>query len=242
MAQALAAIEVARETFERVSFDLIYARQHQSAAAWRAELARALTMEPDHLSLYQLTIEEGTAFGARHAAGRLPGLPDDDAGAELYEITQGMCDAAGLPAYEVSNHARPGAASRHNLIYWRGGDWAGIGPGAHGRLTLDGRRWASEAEPRPDAWLAAVEAGSGERPRVEVPRDERGAELLMMGLRLCEGVSLARYEAVAGAALPAEPLDEATELGLLSIEGDRLRATDRGRPVLDAVLRALLAG
>ena len=242
VAQALAAIATARATFERVSFDLIYARQHQTAAAWRGELARALAMGPDHLSLYQLTIEDGTAFGARHAAGRLPGLPDEDAGAALWEITQESCDAAGLPAYEVSNHARAGAESRHNLIYWRGGDWAGIGPGAHGRLTLEGRRWATEGEARPEAWLAAAEAGSGERPRAEIPAEEHGAELLMMGLRLSEGVSMARHEAAAGAPLPVEALAELTGLGLIRVEGDRLRATERGRPVLNAVLRALLAG
>ena len=241
-AQALAAVATARATFERVSFDLIYARQHQTPRAWRAELARALAMGPDHLSLYQLTIEDGTAFGARHAAGRLPGLPDDDAGADLYEITQDLCDAAGLPAYEVSNHARPGAESRHNLVYWRGGDWAGIGPGAHGRLTLDGRRWATQAEPLPSAWLAMAEAGSGEHPRAEVPAHERGAELLMMGLRLAEGVSLARLRAVTGTEPPAETIAELAELGLISATNGRLRATDRGRPVLDAVLRALLAG
>ena len=242
VAQALAAVEVARATFERVSFDLIYARQHQTAAAWREELARALSMGPDHLSLYQLTIEDGTVFGARHAAGCLPGLPDEDAGAELYEITQGMCDAAGLPAYEVSNHARSGAESRHNLIYWRGGDWAGIGPGAHGRLTLDGRRWETEAEPQPEAWLAAVESGSGERPRAEIPGEEHGAELLMMGLRLSEGVSMARHGSAVGASLPSEALAELTGLGLIRVEGDRLLATERGRPVLNAVLRTLLAG
>ena len=242
VAQALTAVEVAREAFERVSFDLIYARQHQTAAAWRAELGRALAMGPDHLSLYQLTIEDGTAFGARHRAGRLPGLPDEDRGADLYEITQDLCDAAGLPAYEVSNHARPGAESRHNLLYWRGGDWAGIGPGAHGRLTLGGRRWATETEPRPDAWLAAVEAGSGERSRAEIPREEHGAELLMMGLRLSEGVSIARHEAAAGTPLPAEALAELTGLGLVSVQGDRLRATEKGRPVLNAVLRSLLGG
>lgn len=242
-AQALAAVETARATFERVSFDLIYARQHQTAEAWRAELAQALALGPDHLSLYQLTIEEGTAFGRRHALGRLPGLPDEDRGAELYEITQTMCEAAGLPAYEVSNHARPGAESRHNLVYWRGGDWVGIGPGAHGRLTLDGRRWATEAEARPDAWLSAVEAaGTGERPRVGVPPEEQAEELLLMGLRLAEGVSRARFEALGGAPLPREALARLADLGLLALEGDRLRVTERGRPVLNAVLRALLGG
>ena len=221
LAQALAAIEVARATFERVSFDLIYARQHQSAAAWRAELVRALAMGPDHLSLYQLTIEDGTAFGARLAAGRLPGLPDEDAGAELYEITQDMCDAAGLPAYEVSNHARPGAASRHNLIYWRGGDWAGVGPGAHGRLTLDGRRWASEAEPRPDTWLAAVEAGSGDRPR------RRGSSRRARRRAADDGAEAARR----GVAGPLRGRRRGAAAGRAAGRRDGARADlDRGRP------------
>ena len=241
VAGALAAVATARATFERVSFDLIYARQHQTAAAWRNELSRALAMEPDHLSLYQLTIEDGTAFGARHAAGRLPGLPDDDAGADLFELTQALTEAAGLPAYEVSNHARPGAESRHNLVYWRGGDWAGIGPGAHGRLTLGGRRWATAAEPAPSAWLALAEAGSDEPSRTELSPAERGAELVMMGLRLREGVSLSRLRAVSGAAPPAAAIGELSALGLVSVRGDRLRATRRGRPVLNGVLRALLA-
>ncbi|HDR29144.1 radical SAM family heme chaperone HemW, partial [Rhodovulum sp.] len=142
-AEARAAFDIARNTFERVSFDLIYARQDQLLADWQAELGQALALGVDHLSLYQLTIEPGTAFGDRHARGGLRGLPDDDRAADMYLATQEICAAAGLPAYEVSNHARPGAESRHNLIYWRYGDYAGIGPGAHGRLTLDGRRWAT---------------------------------------------------------------------------------------------------
>ena len=151
--EALRALDVARATFGRVSFDLIYARQDQTLPDWQAELARALAMGPDHLSLYQLTIEPGTAFYARHQAGGLRGLPDEDLGADLYALTQEMTAAAGLPAYEVSNHAGPGGESRHNLIYWRAGDWGGLGPGAHGRLTLGGSRWATEAPLAPGAWL-----------------------------------------------------------------------------------------
>ena len=239
-AQALAAIVTARSTFERVSFDLIYARQHQTAEAWRAELSRALALNPDHLSLYQLTIEDGTAFGARHAADRLPGLPDDDLGADLYEITQEACEAGGLAAYEVSNHAAPGSESRHNLVYWRGGDWVGLGPGAHGRLTLGGRRWATEALRRPEGWLHAAMAGSGERCRTEVPQAERATEALMMGLRLSEGVSVRRQEALAGGPLDGAAMAELTMMGLVSVEGDRLRVTRAGRPLLDAILRRLL--
>ena len=147
--EALQALEMTRENFDRVSFDLIYARQDQTADGWKEELGRALEMGPSHLSLYQLTIEDGTAFGDRFARGRLPGLPDEDLGADLWEITQEMTEAAGLPGYETSNHAIPGAEARHNLIYWQSGDWLGIGPGAHGRLTMDGVRWATETPRTP---------------------------------------------------------------------------------------------
>ena len=242
VAQALAAIETARRVFDRVSFDLIYARQHQTPTGWREELARALALGPDHLSLYQLTIEDGTAFGARHRAGGLAGLPDDDLGADLHDATQDLCEAAGLPAYEVSNHAAPGAECRHNLIYWRGGDWAGIGPGAHGRLTSNGVRWATETPLSPTDWLRAAEGGCGEAGRSEVPASERAEELLMMGLRLREGVDLRRHAALGGTPLPAEALTRLTELGLAVVDEGRLRVTDRGRPLLNAVLRTLLAG
>jgi oxygen-independent coproporphyrinogen-3 oxidase len=241
VAEGLAAVEMARAVFPRVSFDLIYARQDQSPAAWEAELARALSLAPDHLSLYQLTIEPGTAFGARHAAGGLKGLPDEDTAAEMFHRTQDLCAAAGLPAYEVSNHARPGAESRHNLIYWRSGDWAAVGPGAHGRLTLGGRRWATETVRDPAAWLRQVERlGHGETARRAIPPEEQAEELLMMGLRLAEGVDPGRLVRLAG-----RPLDPArwavlVELGLLEPSTDRIVATRAGRAVLNAVLRDLL--
>ena len=185
VAEARKAFDIARGTFDRVSFDLIYARQYQTLAAWEHELAEALSMAVDHLSLYQLTIEPGTAFGARAAKGGLQGLPDDDISADMYLATQDICARHGLPAYEVSNHARPGAQSRHNLIYWRYGDYAGIGPGAHGRLTLDGTRWATQTPLLPDQWLSQEQTlGHGEAPREAVPRDEQALEHIMMGLRL----------------------------------------------------------
>jgi oxygen-independent coproporphyrinogen-3 oxidase len=241
-AEARAAFEAARAIFPRVSFDLIYARQHQTPADWRRELAEALALAADHLSLYQLTIEEGTAFADRAARGRLPGLPDEDAAVAMYEITQELCDAAGLPAYEVSNHARPGAESRHNLIYWRSGDWAGIGPGAHGRLTLGGIRFATEAHRDPAAWLAAVETrGSGESARNALSPADRAAEHLMMGLRLAEGIDPARHAALGSAPLDPARLAELEGLGLIRTGGGRVAATARGRAVLDALLRALLA-
>jgi oxygen-independent coproporphyrinogen-3 oxidase len=197
-------------------------------------------MAVDHLSLYQLTVEDGTAFGDRHAKGGLKGLPDEDRSVELYEITQDLCDAAGLSAYEVSNHARDGAQSQHNLIYWRGGDYAGIGPGAHGRLTLSGQRWATEALKAPPAWLEAVEKlGSGELPRDEVGPVARAQEYVLMGLRLSEGLDPARLKAISGLSLPAAALSDLSALDLITTGGGRVTATPRGRMVLNGVIRRL---
>lgn len=240
VAQARAAFGVARGLFERVSFDLIYARQHQTRAAWEAELRAALAMAVDHLSLYQLTVEEGTPFAARAAAGGLRGLPDEELAADMYAVTQELCGAAGMPAYEVSNHARAGAESRHNLIYWRSGDWAGIGPGAHGRLTLGGRRWATEAPRAPGAWLQRVEAGgSGEGERVALAPAEAAEEAVMMGLRLGEGIALDRVRA---AGIDPLVIKELQGDGMLEPGVDRLVASARGRLVLNAVVRRLLGG
>lgn len=239
VAEARAAFDIARETFPRVSFDLIYARQDQTPAAWRAELTEACSMAVDHLSLYQLTIEPGTAFGARAAAGKLRGLPSDDDGADMYEITQEICESHGFPAYEVSNHARAGAESRHNLVYWRHGDYAGIGPGAHGRLTLGGRRYATETPLAPGRWLDLAERGNAEAPRVVLSRDDQASEFLLMGLRLVEGIDPARYAALAGRDLPDEKVDHLCDLGLMERD-TRIRATPRGRAVLNAVLRELM--
>ncbi|MDP2062120.1 MAG: radical SAM family heme chaperone HemW [Phaeovulum sp.] len=242
LAEARAAFDVARSRFERVSFDLIYARQDQTIADWRAELREAMAMAVDHFSLYQLTVEAGTAFGDRHAAGKLRGLPPDDAAADMYLATQDICEAAGLPAYEISNHARAWQESRHNLIYWRYGDYAGIGPGAHGRLTFGGMRHATEALRAPAAWLERVEAGlSAELPRETLTRAEQGTELLLMGLRLGEGVDVERYAAVSGAPLPSAALAQLADLGMVEISAGRLRASKAGRPLLNAILRQLLA-
>ncbi|NNL17359.1 MAG: coproporphyrinogen III oxidase, partial [Boseongicola sp.] len=178
------AFDVARETFERVSFDLIYARQNQSLEAWRSELKEALSLAADHLSLYQLTVEPGTAFAERFARGGLRGLPDEDVSADMYALTQDLTGEAGLIGYETSNHAIPGAESRHNLIYWSNGDWVGIGPGAHGRLTLGGVRYATEAPKMPGAWLAAVRNGTGQEGREALSSSEVREEAVMMGLRL----------------------------------------------------------
>lgn len=242
VADARRAFDIARAAFGRVSFDLIYARQDQTADGWRAELDAALSMAVDHFSLYQLTIEEGTVFGARAAAGHLKGLPSDEASSDMYLMTKDICEGRGLPAYEVSNHARPGAESRHNLIYWRYGDYAGIGPGAHGRLTLDGRRTAIEAPKAPGAWLDQVERiGSGDGPAEALGGADQATELLLMGLRLSEGVDLGRFAALAGRPVDPAAIAHLEEIGMVARAEGRLSATRAGRPVLNAILRALLA-
>lgn len=242
VAEARAAFEVARSVFQRVSFDLIYARQGQDRAAWQAELREALAMAADHLSLYQLTIEPGTVFGRRAQAGTLRGLPDEDLAADMYLDTQDICEKAGLPGYEISNHAAPGAESRHNLIYWRQGDWAAIGPGAHGRITLPGGRFATEAHLSPGAWLNAVEtSGNGESLREAVPSCEQATELLLMGLRLSEGISESRHARLSGASLSSDAVARLEALGMITRASDRLRVTEAGRPVLNAILRELVA-
>lgn len=239
---ARAAIAVAQSTFDRVSIDLIYARQDQTLAAWRDELRRALDFGTSHLSLYQLTIEDGTVFGQMHAKRLLRGLPPEDLAADMFELTQEITAAADRPAYEVSNHACPGDESRHNLIYWRMGDYAGIGPGAHGRLTLGGTRFATEAERLPTRWLADTSShpGMAEQSQTLSPGD-RADEYLMFALRLKEGASLARFAALAGKPLSDGALKEMGSLGLLHCHEDRIRTTEVGVMVLNGVLRALLA-
>ena len=242
VAEALAAFDIARSTFDRVSFDLIYARQGQSLEDWRAELSRALSLAVDHLSLYQLTIEDGTAFGDRYRAGKLRGLPDDDLSADLYALTQEMAGAAGFEAYEVSNLARPGAESRHNRVYWRYGDYIGIGPGAHGRLTLDGQRYATEAWRMPGKWLDTAEAGSAESLRDPLTGPEQASEYLLMGLRLTEGIDMARYRALAGQPLSDTTLQHLSDIGMIAVAGDRVGVTGTGRMVLNAIITELMPG
>lgn len=237
---ALAALDVARNTFDRVNFDLIYARQNQSLLDWEAELARAISFGPDHLSLYQLTIEDGTAFGDRFSRGMLRGLPEDDEAADMYFATQDICEAAGLPAYEVSNHARTGQESRHNLIYWSGGDYVGIGPGAHGRLTLDGTRFATWTELGPAKWLDMARRGTGESGREALSRADQASEYLMMGLRTTSGLDLIRYEALSGTSLIEEKIDFLVSQQLVRLENDHLIATRSGRALLNSIIRELL--
>lgn len=240
VAEALSALEIARRTFDHVSFDIIYARQRQRPEDWARELDEVLALDPTHVSLYQLTIEDGTAFGARHDAGTLRGLPDDDAAADMYLITAEACRAAGLDAYEVSNHARGDAACRHNLIYWRAGDWVGIGPGAHGRLTLGGKRYATEALRSPKAWMDAVSGkGSGECPRGALTIRDQAEEVLMMGLRLSEGVCMNRLKRL-GLDF-SHGFKHLYDDGLIRTTGGHLVATDRGRMVLNSLTAALLS-
>ncbi|WP_425044914.1 radical SAM family heme chaperone HemW [Primorskyibacter sp. S87] len=238
--EGLAAFETARNLFDRVSFDLIYARQHQSLADWRSELNSALTLGLDHISLYQLTIEAGTAFGDRYAAGKLRGLPEEELSADMYQVTQEICTKAGLPAYEVSNHALPGSESKHNLIYWRYGDYVGIGPGAHGRMSLTNGRFATESFRTPQEWLSKVASGSGESLRSKLPASEQAQEFLLMGLRLVEGVDLDRFENLAGHSLDDDVLNHLKSLDLLQQSDRRIATTNKGRMVLNGILRELL--
>jgi len=240
VAEARAAFDLAKAAFDRVSFDLIYARQDQDAAAWRTELREAMAMAVDHLSLYQLTIEQGTVFGARHAAGHLRGLPEDDLAADMYFETQEVLAGFGMPAYEVSNHAASGSESRHNLTYWRQGDWAGVGPGAHGRLTLSDGRYATVAEQAPGAWLKQVEQqGAGDVVCELQTADDEATEYLLMSMRLTEGMDLARYRAKGGR-LDAARVARLVEDGLLSVSADRAVATPAGRPLLNYILRQMV--
>ena len=240
--EALNAVGVARSVFDRYSFDLIYARPSQTPREWANELKQALAEAGEHLSLYQLTIEPDTPFWALHAAGKLH-TPDDETARALYDTTQEVCTAHGLPAYEISNHARRGGECRHNLVYWRAHEYAGIGPGAHGRLDIDGDRHATATEKRPEAWLTRVEAtGSGLVADDPLTREELSDEFLLMGLRLAEGIDVARYAAVSGR--PLDPVRIATlrEHGLIeTASGGRLRVTMNGFPVLDAVVADLAA-
>jgi oxygen-independent coproporphyrinogen-3 oxidase len=240
--EALDAVAVARSIFDRYSFDLIYARPRQTLASWEAELKRAIAEAAEHLSLYQLTIEPGTPFYGLHKAGKLI-TPDDDLGRDLYDLTQRVCADAGLPAYEISNHARPGAECRHNLIYWRGHDYAGVGPGAHGRLTIDGRRCATETEKRPESWIMRVEAkGHGLIVDEALTPGETADEYLLMGLRLVEGIEPSRYTALAGRTLDPARVSILRDEGAVETTPDgRLRVTPSGFPVLDAVVADLAA-
>ena len=240
--EALDAVAVARGVFDRYSFDLIYARPRQTPRDWASELRRALAEAGEHLSLYQLTIEQETPFAALHAAGKLK-TPDEDVARALYDTTQEVCAAHGLPAYEVSNHARSGGECRHNLIYWRAHEYAGVGPGAHGRVDIAGERHATATEKRPEAWLAQVEArGHGLTTDDLLTRQEIADEFLLMGLRLAEGIDMERYAAIAGRTLDPDRIAALREHDLIeTTAAGRLRVSMAGFPVLDAVVADLAA-
>ena len=241
--EALAAVAIARQYFERYSFDLIYARSPlQTPALWRAELELAISHAAEHLSLYQLTIEPGTAFERLFRAGKLA-IPDHDAGAALYETTQEITAKHGLPVYEISNHARPGAECRHNLVYWRGQEYAGIGPGAHGRLDIGGIRHATATDKRPEAWLLRVEEdGHGLASDDLLDSEQRADEFLLMGLRLAEGIDPKRYAALAGRPLDPHRIAALKDDGAIVMDDNgRLRVTQDGFPLLDAVVADLAA-
>ena len=240
--EALDAVAIARKAFERYSFDLIYARPDQTVAAWEDELRLAIAEAAEHLSLYQLTIEPETPFAGLYAAGKLI-IPDEGNARALYDATQELCNVHGLPAYEISNHARPGAECRHNLVYWRGDEYAGVGPGAHGRIDIDGTRRATATEKRPEAWLMRVEQlGHGVVTDDALTSEERADEFLLMGLRLREGIDPQRYRALAGRTLDQARIELLREEGAIVVDGDgRLRVTQQGFPLLDAVVADLAA-
>jgi putative oxygen-independent coproporphyrinogen III oxidase len=237
---ALKAIKLARDIFPRMSFDLIYARPKQTVEEWEKELKEAVSYAVDHLSLYQLTIEEGTPFYGLHKAGKLV-VPDGEQSAVLYEATQDITAAIGMPAYEVSNHAAPGAESRHNLTYWRYGDYAGIGPGAHGRLTMGASKIATATERKPEEWLKLVEEnGHGMIDQEILGYDEQADELLLMGLRLKEGIDLVRWQSLSGREPDPEREQFLIEHGFIERLGNsRLRCTPAGMLILDAVVADL---
>jgi putative oxygen-independent coproporphyrinogen III oxidase len=241
VAEAKAAIAVAKAHFERVSFDLIYARPGQTLPEWRAELAEALALQGGHLSIYQLTIEPDTAFAALHAAGRLV-IPEDEPAHDLFALTQEMTAAVGLEAYEISNHALPGQESRHNLLYWRYGEYAGIGAGAHGRLLVDGQRTATSTARAPEAWLASVEAkGHAMTEQTVLTGAEQADEMLLMGLRIRDGVDIARLKSLTGLRPAPARIAELTDLGMIAYDArtGRLRTTGKGRFLTNSIVLQL---
>ena len=239
--EALSALEIAKQNFRAVSFDLIYARQNQKLKQWEKELSLALDLGSNHMSLYQLTIEQGTAFGDRYNRGLLKGLPSDDISAELYDLTSNLCEERGFTAYEVSNYAQKGFKSVHNLIYWRYGDYIGIGPGAHGRLTIDKKKYATETFLSPEEWLKKVEhQGSGESYVAELSNEQQAAEMVIMGLRLTEGIDCERFKALSGSSFSDDKIAFLKSIKLIEQKKGYLNTTFSGRKVLNSVLAELL--
>ena len=239
--EARKAFDIAKDNFERVSFDLIYARQDQSKVDWEIELKEASSMAVDHLSLYQLTIEDGTRFGDLYERGNLKGMPNDSLAADMYDITQEVTLQNDMPAYEISNHAIEGAESRHNLIYWRYGDYIGVGPGAHGRILENGNKIATTTIENPENWLRGVELNGTSTIDDEVINHiDQASEYLMMSLRLIEGVDMERYKKISGVALDNKLIDKNIENGLIKVINNNLIATQRGRIILNTLIKDLL--
>ena len=239
--EARKAFDIAKDNFKRVSFDLIYARQGQSKFNWENELKEASSMAVDHLSLYQLTIEDGTRFGDLYERGSLKGMPNDSLAADMYDITQEVTLQNDMPAYEISNHAIEGAESRHNLIYWRYGDYIGVGPGAHGRISENGNKIATTTIENPENWLRGVELNGTSTIDDEVINHiDQASEYLMMSLRLIEGVDMERYKKISGVALDNKLIDKNIENGLIKVINNNLIATQRGRIILNTLIKDLL--
>jgi oxygen-independent coproporphyrinogen-3 oxidase len=239
--ESLQAFDIATKYFNRASFDLIYSRQNQTLKSWQSELTQAIDMAVDHLSLYQLTIENGTRFGELYDRGKLTGLPNDDLAADMYQATQEICAASGLNPYEISNYARVGSESRHNLLYWRYGDYVGIGPGAHGRITIDGKKVPTEAPLLPEAWLQQAQTnGHALTTSDTISNQEQAEEYLMMSLRLSEGTNLDRFKSLSGQSLNAAKVNALVEQNLLMHNDGTIIATPAGRIILNAILNELL--
>lgn len=240
--EAIIAVQTAQSVFDRVSFDLIYARQNQTIKAWEQELLSALSLGTNHMSLYQLTIEDGTVFGDRAKIGKLPGLPSEDLSADMYTLTQEIMSSNRLPLYEVSNHAFPGEESRHNLIYWRGGDFIGIGPGAHGRYYQGPKRKATVMTKNPNKWLSQIKRlGHGAEPSTVLSKSDEALEYLMMSARLVEGTDLKFLDTLDLNLLNYNNIKGLTKLGLIFVKNERMVVTPEGRPVLNSVLSELIS-
>ncbi len=237
--EAINAIEISNSIFNHTSLDLIYARQDQTIDDWSAELTRALELETSHLSLYQLTIEDGTMFGALSKKGKLKGLPVDDQAANLYEVTQEICNKFNLPAYEISNHSKPGSESRHNLIYWRYGDYLGVGPGAHGRITIDNKKLATVGRHDPREWLNAVRNSKKYETITPISSVDQAKEYMVMGLRISEGISLSRVKEICDHKIDENNINYLTDLGLITVDDDRLLVNTSGRIILNQIINKL---
>ena len=239
--EARSAIDIAMNVFDRMSFDLIYGRQDQTLEAWSDELDAALSIGSTHLSLYHLTIEQGTAFGDRYAIGKLKGLPDDDLSADMFDLTRAKCKDNGFLNYEVSNFAKNGDLSLHNTLYWSYGDYLGIGPGAHGRLTINGQKYATDAILRPDVWLTDSAAETGKETNMVLLTDqEQAVEMLVMGLRTSTGVNKARLDAKSSNILDMTQVAELVSSNHITIDQDTIIVTDQGRPLLDHILNKII--